>query len=78
MEVNKLLEVLNEICDENNLELIKFKDIEDFKSLNLKNDIGFDSINLAQLTVLIEDECDVDIFEDGLIETVGEVFEKIK
>jgi len=78
MEVNKLLEILNEICDENNLELIKFKDIEDFKSLNLKNDIGFDSINLAQLTVLIEDECDVDIFEDGLIETVGEVFEKIK
>ena len=63
MEIKKLFEILNEVCDENNLELIKFKDIENFKSLNLKNDLDFDSINLAQLTVMIEEECDIDVFD---------------
>ncbi len=45
---------------------------------NLMNDIGFDSLDLAELTVRIEVEFDVDIFEDGIITTVGEIIEKIE
>ncbi|MFX1588009.1 MAG: acyl carrier protein, partial [Promethearchaeota archaeon] len=32
---------------------------------NLMGDLGFDSFDLAELTVRIEDEFGVDIFEDG-------------
>lgn len=45
---------------------------------NLRTDIGFDSLDLAELTVRIEAEYDVDIFENGLIQTIGEIFEILK
>jgi acyl carrier protein len=45
---------------------------------SLRNDLGFDSLDLAELTVRIEAEYDVDIFEDGVVNTVGEVVEKLK
>jgi len=45
---------------------------------HLRNDIGFDSLDLAELTVRIEAEYDVDIFEDGIVNTVGEILRKIK
>lgn len=44
---------------------------------HLRNDIGFDSLDLAELTVRIEAEYDVDIFEDGIVNTVGEIMQKI-
>lgn len=47
------------------------------ESSNLRNDIGFDSLDLAELTVRIEAEFDVDIFEDGIVNTVGEILSKI-
>ena len=43
----------------------------------LRNDLGFDSLDLAELTVIIEEEYGVDIFEDGFVETVGDVLKKI-
>lgn len=46
-------------------------------SSRFREDLGMDSFNLAELTVHIEDEFDVDIFEDGLINTVGEIFAKL-
>lgn len=44
----------------------------------LREDLDFSSFDLAELTVKIEDEFDIDIFEDGLVSTVGEIFEKLK
>lgn len=44
---------------------------------NLRSDIGLDSMDLAELTVRIEMEFDVDVFADGLITTVGEILDKI-
>lgn len=44
---------------------------------NLRNDLGFTSFDLAELTVRIEDEFDIDVFEDGLVNTVGEIFAKL-
>lgn len=46
--------------------------------MHLRNDIGFDSLDLAELTVRIEAECDIDIFEDGIVNTVGEILEKLE
>jgi len=45
---------------------------------HLRNDIGFDSLDLAELTVRIEAEYDVDIFEDGIVNTIGEIMHKIE
>lgn len=45
---------------------------------NLRDDLELTSFDLAELTVKIEDEFDVDIFEDGLVSTVGEIFVKLK
>lgn len=47
------------------------------ESSHLRNDIGFDSLDLAELTVRIEAEYDVDIFEDGIVNTIGEIMQKI-
>jgi len=48
------------------------------ESTHLREDIGFDSLDLAELTVRIESEFGIDIFEDGVISTVGEVLAKLK
>ena len=48
------------------------------ESMSLRNDLGFDSFKLAQLTVEIEDLFDVDIFKNGNIDVVGDVFKLIK
>ena len=48
--------------------------IEINKQSNLR-DLGLTSFDLASLTVKIEDEYDVDIFEDGLVSTVEEIIE---
>lgn len=43
----------------------------------LREDIGLASLDLAELTVRIEDRFGVDVFADGLVSTVGEVNDKI-
>lgn len=44
----------------------------------LREDLNLTSFDLAELTVKIEDEFDIDIFEDGLVNTVGEIFDKLQ
>ncbi len=43
----------------------------------LREDLAFTSFDLAELTVKIEDEFDIDIFEDGLVNTIGEIYAKL-
>jgi acyl carrier protein len=47
-------------------------------SLRWREDIGFDSLDLAELTVRIEEKFGVDVFADGVVTTVGEVGQKIE
>ncbi len=69
----KILEIVNSIREAKGLpQLSKLKAGE-----SLRADLGLTSFDLAELTVKIEDEYDVDIFEDGLINTVGEIYEKL-
>lgn len=44
----------------------------------LRDDLGLTSFDLAELTVRIEDEFDIDIFEDGLVNTIGEIYAKLE
>jgi len=70
----KLLKIINGVLENNNRK--KIENIND--NISLRDDIGFDSLDLAELTVCIEKEFNVDIFEDGLVDTVEEVKQKIK
>jgi len=45
---------------------------------HLRNDLGMDSLDLAELTVRIEAAYDVDVFADGIVRTVGEILAKIE
>lgn len=72
MEV-KILEIINTVLENRANEKLKTLNSE----MELRNDIGFDSLDLAELTVRIEAEFDVDIFENGIVTTVGEIFEKL-
>lgn len=44
----------------------------------LREDIDFESLDLAELTVRVEERFGVDVFADGLVSTVGEVAAKIE
>ncbi len=46
-------------------------------NLSLRNDIGFDSLDLAELTARIEAKFDIDVFEDGIVSTIGEILNKL-
>ena len=44
---------------------------------HLRNDCDLDSLDLAELTVRIEAEYEVDIFDDGFVVTVGDILNKL-
>lgn len=65
----KVLEIINYVLKKNGKETLQEMDYK----LSLRNDLHLDSLDLAELTVRLEDEFDVDIFEDGIIDTIGEI-----
>lgn len=67
------LEVINDIRASKNMEAVVTLNEGD----KLRDDLGLTSFDLAELTVRIEDEFDIDIFEDGLVNTVGEIYAKL-
>jgi acyl carrier protein len=68
-----LKEIINEIQKENGVELsITLNDNDD-----LINDIGLDSLDLAQLTVMVEDIYGIDVFENKIVRKVYEIKELI-
>lgn len=71
--MDKLLNIINGIIESKGETIISKIDKED----KLRDDIGLDSFDLAELTVRLEDEFNVDVFEDGLVETIGEIINKL-
>ncbi|HKJ90286.1 MAG TPA: acyl carrier protein [Oceanipulchritudo sp.] len=45
---------------------------------DLRRDLGLDSLDLAELTVRLEAGSGVDVFQAGLVTTVGEVLERLE
>jgi acyl carrier protein len=69
-----VLNIINEILISENKETIDcYND-----KLKLREDLEFDSLMLAVLTVKIEDAFKIDIFENGIVHTVGDVVNKVK
>lgn len=69
----KMLNVINEIRAAKGLEALT----ELKEESRLRDDLGLTSFDLAELTVKIEDEFDIDIFEEGIVNTIGEIYAKL-
>lgn len=70
---NKLLDIINGIRTTKGLPLLETLTPD----IKLREDLALNSFDLAELTVKIEDEYDIDIFEDGLVSTIGEIYTKL-
>jgi acyl carrier protein len=66
-----LLLKLNEVLEGKNMPFLTDINLD----TNLRNGLGLDSFDLAELTVRIEEETDIDIFSNGIVTTVGEILE---
>ena len=64
-----LLQKINEVLEGKNMPALT--DID--SDLILRDGLGLDSFDLAELTVRIEEETDIDIFSNGIVTTVGEI-----
>lgn len=71
--MNNLLEIINRVLNSNDMDIVQSID----NSINLKNDLGFDSFMLAELTVEIEEETGIDIFDDSIVNTIGDIKQKL-
>ncbi len=69
----KILQIINEIRASKDLTALA----ELHETDNLRQDLELTSFDLAELTVKIEDEFDIDIFEEGLVNTIGEIYERL-
>ncbi|WP_028843981.1 acyl carrier protein [Pseudothermotoga elfii] len=65
--------IINKILERKKKEPLKELNYD----LSLRNDLDMDSLDLAELTVRIEDAFGIDVFEDGIIDTIGEIMDKI-
>jgi len=69
----KILDIINEIRAAKELQPVESL----YAETRLREDLSLTSFDLAELTVKIEDEFDIDIFEDGLVSTIGEIYAKL-
>lgn len=72
--VLNLLKIINEVLEESGRSSVS----EIHESMHLKKDLDFDSLDLAVLTVKIEAETGIDVFADGIVETVGQIRAKLE
>jgi acyl carrier protein len=73
-QAQTLLSKINEVLNESGRESISDLVPTD----HLKRDLDLDSLDLAVLTVKIEAVSGVDVFANGVVETVGEVLAKMQ
>jgi acyl carrier protein len=71
---NKVLEIINLVLENKGEPLLDSLNLTD----DLRDDLGLDSLDLAELTVRIEDEFGIDIFSNGLINNIGQIIEQLK
>ena len=69
----KLLIIVNTVRDNKGLPpMAELKPEHD-----LRTDLGFDSLDLAELTVRVEKEFGIDIFADSFVLTVADILAKL-
>ena len=71
--MDRLLEIINTVLENRGKTRVETISGDS----HLRNNLGMDSLDLAELTVRIEVEYEVDIFEDGIVETIGDILKKL-
>lgn len=69
-----ILKAINEVLSESG----RSERSDVAEASHLKRDLDLDSLDLAVLTVKIEAETGIDVFADGIVETVGQIREKLE
>lgn len=69
-----LLRIINIVRENKGMKLLE--NIE--PRHELRNDLGLDSLDLAELTVRLEKETGVDIFADSFVNSIGEILDKLE
>lgn len=72
--MDQLLNVVNTVRANKSLPALP----ELHAGMRLREDLGFDSLDLAELTARIDAQFGVDVFADGLVFTVGEIAERLR
>ncbi|MEM9917153.1 MAG: acyl carrier protein [Bacteroidota bacterium] len=70
-----LQSILQVVC-EDKAEVLTHTDI--LPQTNLRNDLQLDSLELAELSVRIEDAFGVDVFQGSQIECIGDILQKLE
>ncbi len=71
--MDQLLEIINTVKKNNNQ--AQMDNLAD--EMHLQDDIGFSSLELAELTVRIESEFGIDVYENEIVFTIGEIRSKL-
>jgi len=70
-----VLSHINDIAAENE----EAETVDEFDpSLSMTEDIGLESLDLAELAVRLEDDYGVDVFEDDVVDKLAEVVETLE
>jgi len=69
----RLLNIINSIYKRN----FRYKFTELYSETKLGDDLGFDSLDLAELSIKIEMDFGVDVFKGKMLFTVGEIMAKL-
>lgn len=70
-----VLSHINDIAAENE----EAVSVEEFDpTLSMTDDIGLESLDLAELAVRLEDDYGVDVFEDDVVDELAEVIEALE
>jgi acyl carrier protein len=73
MNSKTLLEIVNYVRTNKGLLPITILDSKQ----RLREDLNFDSLDLAEFTARLENEFGVDVFANGIVSCIGEVQERI-
>ena len=74
MPSSLLLSVINQVLENKCKQPVSTLHV----GMRLREELGFDSLDLAEMTVRIEEKFDVDVFAEGLVFTVGEIDERLR
>ena len=71
--LDKLMTIVNTVRENKGLQALS----ELKPEFDLRTDLGFDSLDLAELTVRVEKEFGIDIFADSFVLTVSDILTKL-
>lgn len=71
--MEEIAKIINDIREKNGLDpILNIQKNDDLQSI-----LGLTSMDLAELTAIIEDKYDIDIFENGFVRTIDDILKQI-